>query len=474
MIELYSLAPAVRIFFATLLVIAIALQTARLLLIVSHKQYRVPRSLIFFEILMLLHLVLAVMLPAITLLQRNIPAGYFFSFRLIDLVLIIQSGWIIFMHRKPEPFLSSLLLLATLPLYSLPYSGYLYLFTNMYFIFRSMVLLDMEWHRARKSVTRLSIKEAVDFFPGGILYANETGRTLIANPTMNRLLASLAISSESGALSMWETLMKIQDSYNVSVQALDDKLLIRIRNAGSWLFSNQTIIANKKNYIQLLAIDITDEDILTREMEEANYALEEIGRQLSHSLKNIEELEKEREILRMKTRVHDILGERLSILSRLLESNMETTDIVNSLKPLLTDLTQTIADNADSSPQHLLSSLTQSFAFIGTVIHIRGALPPDHEAAMVFAEIIRECATNAVRHADAGNVYIEFTETEDKYALLVRNDGNPPSGPITEGSGIAGMRRQAHELSGELTIELRPQFQISVNVPKDREDDIYD
>lgn len=474
MTELYSLAPAVRIFFAALLAAAIALQTVRLLLMVSHKQYRVPRSLILFEIFMLLHLVLAFMLPAVTLLQRNIPAGYFWGFRFIDLFPVIQGVWIIFMHRKPEPLLSSLLLLAALPFYAFPYSEYIYLSANTYFICRSMVMLDMEWRRIRKSVTRLSIKEAVDFFPGGILYANEKGRTLIANPTMTRLLAAFNINAASDALSLWETLMKLQDSYNVDVQALDEKLLIRLRNAGSWLFSNQTILVNKKKYIQLLAIDITDEDVLTREMEEMNHALEEIGRELAASINNIEQLEKEREILRMKTRVHDILGQRLSILSRLLESDTETIDIVKNIKPLLTDLTRAITENADTSAEYLLSSLNQSFALIGTAIHMKGALPPDQKTATAFAEIIRECSTNAVRHADAKNVYIELAETENKYMLLAGNDGTLPAQPIIEGSGIAGMRRQIHELSGEFTIGLSPRFQINVNVPKDRKDDSYD
>ena len=344
----------------------------------------------------------------------------------------------------------------------------------MYAICRSVILLDMEWRGIKKSVTRLSIKEAVDFFPGGILYASEKGRMLIANPTMNRLLSACDINPATDALSPWESLMKLQDSYNVSVQALDDKLLIRVRNAGSWLFSNQSIFVNKKKYIQLLAMDITDEDVLTREMEEANDALEEMGRALASSLKNIEQLETEREILRIKTRVHDILGHRLSILSRLLENDMETADTVKSLKPLLTDLTQAITENADASPQYLLSSLTQSFALIGTAVHMKGALPADQEAAAAFAGIIRECATNAVRHADAGNVYVEFIESENEHMLLIGNDGSLPAGPIMEGSGIAGMRRQIYELSGEFTIGLSPRFQISVSVPRNRKDNIYD
>ncbi|KUG05497.1 hypothetical protein ASZ90_017077 [hydrocarbon metagenome] len=466
MIELYGLAPIIRIFFSTLLFIAISLQTIRLLLLLSHKEYKIPWAFLSHEIFMLAHLILAIMLVTITLLQRNIAAGYFYEFRFIDVIPVILGLWIMLKHRKQEQLVCSILLLPTLPIYTFAYSQYFFLFSNLYFVFRSAVLLDMEWHRIKGSITRLSVKEAVDLFPGGILYGDGKGRTLIANPTMNRLLSALAIQSATDAVLLWESLMKIQDSYNVSVRALDDKLLIRIRNAGTWLFSNQTIIIKKKSYLQLLAIDITDEDVLTREMEQSNKKLEELGRELSSAIKNIEQLEQEREILRMKTRVHDILGQRLSILSRLLESDITAQDIINKFKPLLTDLTQAITETIDISPQYLLSSLTHSFSLIGTGIHIKGTLPEAQEVAGVFAEVIRECATNAVRHADAGNVYVEFLENDEEYRLLVQNDGTTPSDPIVEGGGVPGMRRQVYELGGAFEIGLLPQYYIHIRIPK--------
>ncbi len=474
MIELYSLAPEIRIFFSALLAIAIALQTMRLFLLVSHKEYKVPRSVLFHEIFVLVHFILATLLLAITLLQRNLIAGYSYGYRLVDVIPIVLGVWIMLKHRKPDPFLCSILLLPTLPFWSFAFSQYLFMLANLYLIFRSAVMLDLEWSRIRGNVTRLSIKEAVDLLPGGVLYANEKGRTLIINPAMNRLLSALDINSATDVSSLWESLVKIQDSYNVSVRALDDKLLIRIRNAGSWLFSKQAILVKKKRYIQLLAIDITEEDVLTREMEESNNALEESGRAISAAINNIERLEKEREILRMKTRVHDILGQRLSILSRLLETDMGAEDMIAKIKPLLTDMTQAITETVDTSPEYLLSSLTHSFALIGTAVHLKGALPKDQKVAEAFAAVIRECATNAVRHADAGNISVEFIESENEHMLLIGNDGSLPAEPIIEGSGIAGMRRQIYELSGEFTIGLRPRFQISVSVPKNRKDDIYD
>ncbi len=474
MIELYSLAPEIRIFFSALLVIAIALQTMRLFLLVSHKEYKVPRSILFYEIFVLVHLILATMLLTITLLQRNIIAGYFYGLRFIDAIPIGLGVWIMLKHRNPDPFLCYILLLPTLPFWSFAFSQYFFLLANLYLIIRSAVMLDFEWSRIRGNVTRLSIKEAVDLLPSGVLYANEKGRTLIINPAMNRLLSALDINSATDVSFIWENLVKIQDSDNVSVRTLDGKLLIRIRNAGSWLFSKQTILVKKKRYIQLLAIDITEKDVLTMEMEESNKALEELGHELSAAVNNIERLEKEREILRMKTRVHDILGQRLSILSRLLESDMDAEDMITKLKPLLTDMTQAITETVDTSPEYLLSSLTHSFALIGTAIHLKGSLPQDQKAARAFTEIIRECATNAVRHADAENVSAQLQENDEAYTLLVHNDGTPPSEPIIEGSGIVGMRGQVHELSGELTIGLWPRFQINVILPKNRKDDMYD
>lgn len=474
MVELYALAPATRIFYSVLLTIAITLQTIRLLLLVSHREYKIPRSVLLFEIFILVHLILATMMLTITLIQRNIIAGYFYEFRLVDVAPVVLGVWIMLKHGKWDPLVCSILLLLTLLLWTFTYSQYLFLFTNLYFIFRSAVMLDMEWRRIRGSITRLSIKEAVDLYPGGILYANEKGRTLIANPAMNRLLSALDINSAINAVLLWESLMRIQDSSNVRVKALDEKLLIRIRNAGSWLFSNQIIIVNRKRYMQLLAIDITDVDILTREMEESNNELKELGGKLSTAIKNIEQLEKEREILRMKTRVHDILGQRLSILSRLLESDMNAGDTIKKIKPFLTDLTQAITETTDASPQYLLSSLTHSFALIGTIIHLKGSLPEPQKVAEVFAEVIRECATNAVRHADARNVNAKFQENDEEYTLLVYNDGIPSSGPIVEGGGITGMRRKVHELEGAFEITLWPQFHIRISIPKNRKGDIYD
>lgn len=474
MLELYGLAPEIRIFFTVMLAIAVAAQTLRIFLLVAHKEYKVPRTVLLQEVFILVHFIPATVLMSMTLLQKNIIAGFSHEIWRVDLIPIVLGVLIVIKHKKPEPFISSMLLLISMLFGAFPFYQYLFLVVHLYLIFRSVVLLDLEWQRVRMNISRLSIKEAVELIPAGILYANDNGRTLIVNPSMNRLFGALNIKAVAEVSSLWSSLASIQNSDKASVMALDDKLLIRIINAGSWLITKEEIVVKKKRFLQLLAIDITEEDLLTREMEERNNALEESGREIVAAINNIEQLEKEREILRMKTRVHDIIGQRLSILSRLLENDMGAAELIAKIEPLLTDMTQAIADTVDTSPEHLLFSLTRSFSLIGTEVCLNGKLPRDQNTAGVFAAVIRECATNAVRHADATNVYVQLKENQEEYALIVSNDGKPPSDHIVEGGGITGMRRQVRELSGVFDISQWPQFQIHIRIPKNRKDGCYD
>lgn len=472
MIELYGLSSEIRIFYSGMLSMVMIMQTILLLLLFSHKEYKVPLSSMIHEILMLLYYISTIMLISITLIQRNIVGEYFYSLRYISLALIVSGIYTVIKSKEKEPVVCSVMLFLILPFWSYGYIKYFFLLTNLYLTIRCLLRFDREWQRIREGISRLSIKDALDVFPGGILFTNEKGRIMIINPVMQRLLAGLGVDTHKEMSLNWDRLTRIRDSYNVSIKALDDKLLIRIRNAGSWLFSKQPVLHKNKKFTQLLAVDITDEDVLTRELEESNKALIGSGQELERSFGNIEQLEKEREILRMKTRVHDILAQRLSILSRLLDSEMESKDIIKIFKPLLVDLTQAITDNTKSSPGHTISSLIDSFAMIGTKIHIDGVLPDDQKTAEVFSGIIRECATNAVRHADAKNVYLRLVNNERGSSLSVCNDGALQKNDIIEGGGIMGMRAMVAQAGGEMSISVHPRFCIDIYISGKGKDEL--
>jgi signal transduction histidine kinase len=335
-----------------------------------------------------------------------------------------------------------------------------FLLCNLLLIFRTVVLFDVEWESNRHKITRLSVKEAVDTLSAGILYINQKGRLIIENESMSRLLDSMGLTGKANMADIWERLGQV-----AAVQQLEDKWLLRIRNGGSWLFSQEEVHLKGHAYKQILALDITNEDMLAQEIEATNAALESIGTELIDAIKNIEQAEKAKEILRLKANLHDMLGHRLSILHHFLESKNAPQQI-DRIKALLSGFSESIKVPYGMAQVSDLQALANSFAMVGTALHIAGTPPANPAAAQVLAQIMRECATNALRHGNAKNVYAVFDETECDYTLCVQNDGAPPPGDMHEGGGLQGMRLRLRKVNGSLHIRTEPDFCITASIPK--------
>lgn len=86
--------------------------------------------------------------------------------------------------------------------------------------------------------------------------------------------------------------------------------------------------------------------------------------------------------------------------------------------------------------------------------------------ADIFADIIREAVTNAVKHGFANEVQVYFENTLRHSLLRIRDNGIPPTGLIAEGGGIGGMRQKLEQVGGNLTISLSPHFTLEAHIEK--------
>ena len=78
----------------------------------------------------------------------------------------------------------------------------------------------------------------------------------------------------------------------------------------------------------------------------------------------------------------------------------------------------------------------------------------DPRLANTVLRCVQEIVTNAARHANADNVWIEVTSSEDGCAVRAHDDGCGVD-DLIEGNGLRGMRERLAELGGELRIESR-------------------
>lgn len=74
--------------------------------------------------------------------------------------------------------------------------------------------------------------------------------------------------------------------------------------------------------------------------------------------------------------------------------------------------------------------------------------------AEALVRAVQEALTNAARHGDADNVWVELRREGERIALTVRDDGRG-GGAVVDGNGLTGMRERLAALGGGLSVGRR-------------------
>ena len=171
----------------------------------------------------------------------------------------------------------------------------------------------------------------------------------------------------------------------------------------------------------------------------------------------------------MRARVHDVIGQRLSILHRYLEECRLDDESLEQIDPLLRTISDDLRSGGDSEPAEQLGDIIHAFGLVSVQIDVEGSLPEDTRVAAAFLQIIREASTNATKHAQAHQVHVHLWQEEsngcDIARMTISNDGAPAPVSYREGTGIPGMRHVAQDLGGSLEVHAAPPFTLTVSIP---------
>ena len=178
------------------------------------------------------------------------------------------------------------------------------------------------------------------------------------------------------------------------------------------------------------------------------------------------------ERLRIAQELHDVLAHHISLINvqsgvalHLIDKKPEQTRtalaaIKGASKQALAALRgalDTLRDVGDSAPRQptagldQLDTLVHSVRSAGLAVRVTthgtpAALTPQTDLAAL--RIIQESLTNVLRHAEASNVDIELSYSDEWLAVTVSDDG--AGGIPLLGNGITGMTERATALGGEL------------------------
>ena len=107
--------------------------------------------------------------------------------------------------------------------------------------------------------------------------------------------------------------------------------------------------------------------------------------------------------------------------------------------------------------------LLETAESIGVDIHFTGILPLDEKDKNTFISIVHEALNNAIRHAEAKNVWIDLSEDDMRIFLTIKNDGKKPSGEIKERGGLKNIRARLEIYGGEMNIDTSEGFTLKIS-----------
>lgn len=304
----------------------------------------------------------------------------------------------------------------------------------------SIIYMYFRYYK-KETITDFSIKKVIDECEFGILVLKGKKAKLINNK-MYEILNKLNIKKDYITNIIKQSIDQLDKNYCVKVE---DKYYVFVINNN-----------------EIITFDITEEYKLHQKLNEQNKKLKENNKKILLSIDNIEELEKEKNLLKLKNKYHDILGQNLSILQQYLNRENISQENFEEIKFMIQKMFIDIEDTDDTNTN--LENLIKIHKKNGTDIIIDGKLPQNKETAKVFFEIIREATTNAIRHAGSSKVFVNIKETLEETYMIITNDGRKPSEFITENQGIKDMRRKVKKLGGMFYISTVPEFSVNISI----------
>lgn len=331
----------------------------------------------------------------------------------------------------------------------------------------------------KKRITK-AIRESIDSSPDGLCFATPDGMPVLVNRQMNSIVECLLGHTVVDASSAWDELkyaalpsgnLRLDEPWLYVDSRRDtdtEQLVFELKDRNIWRFQRSMLAAMRPPMVQITAIKMTKLYRLSRELYTNNKKIKAMQDMQKTLLANIVQVNREKELLAAKIRIHDKLGQCLvATRESLANKNIRPDDAV-SLRRIWEDTIRDLSNIPLANPSQSTDSQTELLAvaqMIGCHIIFHGSLPKDVRAQRLLNMAIREALTNAVRHAGADTLTVSL-ENFGKYCKAeITDNGAPVKAPIVEGGGLGNLRRSLEQEGGALDIRCDGAVALTVTLP---------
>lgn len=223
-----------------------------------------------------------------------------------------------------------------------------------------------------------------------------------------------------------------------------------------YAFQEIAIFCAFQGYAVITAYVARSEAMLRRELAGMNAELRSTQSLLAHSIRSGERLRISREL-------HDLIGHHLSALILNLEvARHKQTDwqphvykAQDVARQLLADVRNVVKllrgeQFADIRP--MLEQIVADIPHIRIHLNLPEQMPlEDARLAQVLVRVVQEAVTNAIRHSQCTNLWVEVTRRDEVLQVKAEDDGQGAH-DLHWGAGLTGMRERLEEIGGSLTV----------------------
>lgn len=191
----------------------------------------------------------------------------------------------------------------------------------------------------------------------------------------------------------------------------------------------------------------------------------ETARALTEAQAIIATTVRDAERLRISRELHDAWGHELTALGLQLEIASHVDDparasqhvlkakgLASDLLGKVRDVVSTLRDADRCDLKSALDALAQSIPAPAIHVNVAPSVRVTPEQAHALMRCAQEAVTNAVRHAEASNLWLQVTSDVQGVRFVARNDGRARQAVSLPGSGIIGMRERVEYLGGKLAV----------------------
>lgn len=332
-------------------------------------------------------------------------------------------------------------------------------------VLEAMLLNNIHRHKYER-ITGMSIKEAMDGFPDGVLCYAPKGRVMLVNQAMKEFCRQMTGDELVNGDLFTQQMLSGQIRPGCRIVTVGDENVFVLPDETVWKINLQDIPFEDSEVRMLTASEITEEYRKTEELRTMQKGLAALGERLAKVNREIVDLTAEREMLNAKIRIHDEMGKNLLIVKHFIlngGTESEKAAMIGSLYQNVSFLMKDLPAGTRDECELMIDTASR----LGVTVFVTGTIPDCEPQRHILATAIHECFTNTLRHAHGNELYMNIEDDGDRLRVVLTNNGKKPAGEIEERGGLVLLRDLTEREGGRMTILKNPSYAVVLELPKE-------